>query len=207
MSDATTPSPMPQGGDFAMSAALAKNWWAVALRGVLAVIFGLIAIATPGVTLLSLALFFGVYLLIDGVFGIVAAIRAARRDERWGLLLAEGVLDIVMGLIAVAFPVGAVLAFVLATAAWSLVTGVLMLMSAFKLTAEHGRWWMVLGGVASLLFGVALAVSPVIGAVVLTWWLGAYALAFGAFLLVLAFRLRAKHQESPGAGTPAASAT
>ncbi len=206
MSDATKPYPSPQDGDLAMCASLARNWWAVALRGVLAVLFGIVALTTPGVTLLSLALFFGVYLLIDGVFGIVAAIRAARQDQRWGLLLAEGVLDILMGLIAVVFPVGAVLAFVLATAAWSLITGVLMLMAAFKLTAEHGRWWMVLGGVASLLFGIALAVSPVIGAVVLTWWLGAYALAFGVFLLVLAFRLRAKNNEAPSAGTPAASA-
>jgi uncharacterized membrane protein HdeD (DUF308 family) len=189
-------------GDEAGSALLAQNWWAVALRGVAAILFGLLTLLLPGATLLSLALFFAAYLLVDGVFGIVSAVRAARRHERWGLLLAEGVLNILVGVAAFLFPVGAVLAFVLLTAAWSLVTGGLMLASAFRLTREHGRWWMALSGAVSILFGLALVAAPLLGAVVLTWWLGVYAAAFGVALLVLAFRLRArKGQGSTGAGT------
>ncbi len=181
----------------AVSALLAKNWWAVALRGVAGILFGLIALFVPVAAMLSLALVFAAYLLIDGAFAIVSAIAKARRHERWGLLLAEGILDIVMGVIAAAFPAGAVLAFVLITAAWALLTGGLMLGAAFRLHATHGRWWLGLGGVVSILWGILLVISPVIGALVLTWWLGAYALVFGAVLLVLAFKLRSQRLQPP----------
>jgi uncharacterized membrane protein HdeD (DUF308 family) len=190
----------------AMSQVLAQNWWAIALRGVLAILFGIFAFASPGAVMLTLALFFAAYLLVDGVFGIVAAVRAARQSERWGGLLAEGILDLVMGLIAAMLPASAVLAFVLLTAVWSLATGALMVWSAFTLSLEHGRWWLVLSGVVSILFGIALVVAPLIGAVVLTWWLGAYALIFGIMLLVLAFRLRARKLEDGATGRPAAQA-
>jgi uncharacterized membrane protein HdeD (DUF308 family) len=177
----------------AMSAVLAKNWWAVALRGVAAIVFGVIALLMPGAVLLSLALLFAVYLLVDGVLAIIAAVRAAESHDRWGLLLAEGVLDIVMGVIAVVMPAAAVLAFVLLTAAWALLSGALMLVAAFRLHASHGRWWLALGGIVSLVWGVLLVIAPMIGAVVLTWWLGGYALVFGIVLLVLGYRL---HQQA-----------
>ncbi|MEJ1160126.1 HdeD family acid-resistance protein [Prosthecomicrobium sp. N25] len=180
------------GGDPIMSASLARNWWALALRGAAAVLFGIIALAAPVAAILSLALLFAAYLVVDGAFGIVAGVRAAARGERWGLLLAEGVFDLVLGVALVAFPAGAVVGFIIAVAAWSLLTGVLMVAASFKLTREHGRLWMLLAGIVSLLFGLALAVAPLIGAVVLAWWLGAYALAFGVLLLVLAFRLRSR---------------
>jgi uncharacterized membrane protein HdeD (DUF308 family) len=175
----------------AMSAVLAQNWWLIALRGVFAILFGIIAFAAPGAVMLTLALFFAAYLLVDGVIGIAAAVRAARAHERWGLLLAEGALNIVMGLIAAVLPVSAVLAFVFVTAAWALITGGLMLAAAFKLTQTHGRLWLALGGIVSVIWGVLLVIAPLVGAVVLTWWLGAYALVFGIALLVLAFQLRA----------------
>jgi uncharacterized membrane protein HdeD (DUF308 family) len=182
----------------AMSAALARNWWAIALRGVIAIIFGLMAFAVPGAVILSLAFLFGIYLLLDGAFAIVAAVRAATHHERWGLLLAEGIADIIMGLIALVFPGGAVLAFVLITAVWALLSGGLMLSAAFRLHATHGRLWLALGGIVSLIWGVMLVIAPLVGALVLTWWLGAYAIVFGVMLLVLAFRLRA-HGTSTGA--------
>ena len=178
--------------DEARTAVLARNWWALALRGVIAIIFGLIALFLPVATMLSLALVFAAYLVVDGAFAIVAAIRAAQSQERWGLLLAEGILNILMGAIAFLFPISAVFAFVIITAAWALLTGALLLAAAFKLDTGHGRWWMVLAGAVSILFGVALAISPLIGAVVLTWWVGAYAIVFGIMLLVLAFQLRAR---------------
>ncbi|HYZ63507.1 MAG TPA: HdeD family acid-resistance protein [Acetobacteraceae bacterium] len=178
------------------SAALARNWWAVALRGVAGILFGLIALFAPAATMLTLALFFAAYLLVDGVFAIVAAVRAARAHERWGMLLAEGVLDIVMGVIVWMFPEGAVLGFVLVTAAWALLTGGLMLASSFRLHGTYGRLWLALAGIVSLIWGVMLILAPVIGALVLTWWLGAYALVFGIMLLILAFRLRGQHAGS-----------
>jgi uncharacterized membrane protein HdeD (DUF308 family) len=181
----------------AMSAILARNWWAIALRGVFAIIFGLIALFVPGATLLSLALLFAAYLIVDGIFGCIAAVKAASQNERWGLLLAEGLLNILVGVVAALFPGGAVLAFVLLIAAWSLVTGVLMVVAAFRLNPAYGRGWLIFSGIVSVLFGIALVVSPLIGAVVLTWWLGAYAIAFGIALLVLAFKLRGRKDDLP----------
>src|SRR5215212_3847535 len=188
----------------AMCALLAQNWWAVALRGAFAILFGLIALFVPGATILSLVLFFSAYMLVDGIFGIVAAVRAARRGERWGLLILEDVLNIAVGAIAFLMPGLTVVAFVLLLAAWSLVSGGLMLGAAFRLSPEHGRWWLALGGIVSIVFGVLLAIAPIVGAVVLTWWLGAYAFAFGIALLILAFRLRARKDDTPHTAIPRA---
>jgi uncharacterized membrane protein HdeD (DUF308 family) len=189
----------------AMCAILAQNWWAVALRGIFAVLFGLIALLVPGATILSLLLLFSAYMLVDGVFGIVAAVRAAGQGERWGLLVLEGILNIAVGVTAFLWPGLTVIVFVLLLAAWSLVSGGLMLGAAFRLSHNHGRWWLALGGIVSILFGVLLAIAPLIGAVVLTWWLGAYALMFGIALLVLAFKLRARRADAPHAATPRAA--
>jgi uncharacterized membrane protein HdeD (DUF308 family) len=170
---------------------LARNWWAIAIRGVLGILFGLVALFLPGATMLSLVLVFAAYTLLDGVFAIISAVRAAGQHERWGLLVLEGIVDIVVAGIAVFWPGITVVAFVLLVAFWAIVTGALMLWAAFRLDIDSGRWWLVLGGVASLVYGVLLIVAPMIGALVLTWWLGAYALIFGVALLVLAFKLRA----------------
>ncbi|MDP8917924.1 MAG: HdeD family acid-resistance protein [Pseudomonadota bacterium] len=182
----------------AMSALLAQNWWAVALRGVFAIIFALIAFFSPGATLLSLALFFSAYMLVDGVFGIVSGVRAASNHQRWGLLVLEGILNILVGVIAFLMPGLTVLFFVTMVAVWSLITGVLMIVAAFKLNPAYGRGWLIVSGLVSVLFGIALLVAPLVGAVVLTWWLGAYALAFGVSLLVLAFKLKGRKDGSPG---------
>lgn len=187
----------------AMSAVLARNWWLVALRGVFAILFGVIAFVAPGAFVLSLVLFFSAYMLVDGICGIVASVRAAQKHERWGLLLAEGILDILVGVAAFLVPAAAVWAFVYLVAFWALVSGGLMLAAAFKLHAHYGRWWLALGGVISLLFGIALLINPGMSALVLTWWLGGYAFAFGVMLLILAFRLRGRHDDS---GRPAPTA-
>ena len=174
----------------AMSSLLAQNWWAVALRGVFAVIFALIALFSPGATILSLVLFFSAYMLVDGVFGIVSGIRAASNNQRWGLLILEGILNILVGIVAFVMPGLTVLFFVTLMAVWSLITGILMIVAAFKLNPDFGRGWLIFSGIVSVLFGIALLIAPLVGAVVLTWWLGAYALVFGIGLLVLAFKLR-----------------
>jgi len=176
----------------AMNAVLAKNWWAVALRGVLGIVFGLIALFLPGATMLSLVFVFAGYAVVGGVFGIVSAVRAAQKHERWSLLLLEGVVSIIAGVLAAVWPGLTVLWFVVMVAVWALITGVLMIGAAFRLHATHGRWWLGLGGLISVIYGVLLLVAPVIGALVLTWWLGAYAIAFGVSLIVVAFKLRSQ---------------
>ncbi len=180
----------------ARSDLLAQNWWLFTLRGVLGILFGLIALIFPGPTILSLVIFFSAYMLVDGVFGIISAVRAIRRKEdRWGLLIFEGLLNIAVGIAAFLWPGLTVIAFIWLIAAWAIVTGALMTAAGFRLNIDHGRWWMVLGGLLSLAYGVLLIITPLIGAIVLTWWLGAYALVFGVALVVFSFKLRSRQHE------------
>jgi uncharacterized membrane protein HdeD (DUF308 family) len=187
------------------TAVLIRNWWAVALRGALAILFGLVALFFPAETMLALVLVFAAYVLVDGIFAIIAAVRAARAGDRWGMLAFAGAVSIATGIVAVLWPGLTVIAFVLLVAAWALVTGSLMLGAAFRLSPDDGRWWLALGGVASVAYGVLLIVAPLIGALVLTWWLGAWALVFGVILLVLAYKLRSRQLDrSPTAAARAA---
>lgn len=188
----------------ALSEVLADNWWAVGLRGILGILFGLICLFTPGVAVAVFVIMFAAYMLVDGAFAIVAGIKAARNGERWGLLILEGIVDIAAGLVAVAWPGITLVALIWLIAIWAIVSGALMLWAAFTLNADHGRWWLALGGVASLIFGILLVLQPLIGAIVLTLWIGAYAFVFGIFLLVLAFQLRGRKQERER-GAPAAA--
>ena len=118
-----------------------------------------------------------------------------RRRGRWGFLIFEGLLNIAVGIGALLWPGLTVLAFVLLVASWAVVTGGLMTAAASRLNLEHGRWWLVLGGILSLAYGVLLFFTPLIGALVLTWWMGAYAIAFGVALIIFSFRLRARQQQ------------
>jgi uncharacterized membrane protein HdeD (DUF308 family) len=193
-----TPS-SPEGGTVqaALGFSLVTHWWALVLRGVIAILFGIMAFVSPGAVMLSLALLFGVYLLLDGAIGLVSAMQAWRADKRFWPLLAEALLNILMGVIALAFPAGAILAFVIVTAFWALLSGGFMLAAAFRLSLEHGRLWLAIGGIVSIVWGILLIVTPMLGAVVLTWWLGAYALVFGIMLVAVGFKLRARRVAAP----------
>jgi uncharacterized membrane protein HdeD (DUF308 family) len=184
-----------------MSAILAKNWWALALRGVFGIIFGIIAFVMPGVTIAALILWFAAYMIVDGIFAIVAGVRAAVKHERWGMLILEGIVDLIAGAIALLAPIATLLAFVWLSGAWAIVSGVLLLAAVFRLRRTHGKWLMAVGGVASVVWGILLFIAPIPGAVVLTWWLGAYALIFGVAMLVLAFRLRPHRSTGPSGVT------
>lgn len=177
----------------AMSQFLAQHWWALALRGICALIFGAIAVLLPGITIAALVLLFAAYMLVDGVLAIISALRAGQRHERWGLVLLEGICDLLAGGIAIVWPLITILAFVYLLAAWSIITGGLMFSASFRLHLAHGRWLLAVAGLASLIWGFLLLFWPFVGAVVLAWWLGAYALVFGVTLLILAFRLRRQH--------------
>jgi uncharacterized membrane protein HdeD (DUF308 family) len=181
-----------------MKSVLAQYWWLIALRGVLGIVFGIIALVMPVATILALVILFSAYMLVDGAFALYAAYQASRQKKKWGLLVFQGLANIAAGALAFLWPGLTVLAFILLLAAWTIVSGCLQLAAAFRI--EQGRWWFALGGVASLLFGVLLIAAPLIGAVVLTWWMGAWAIVFGAFLLVAAFRLRSQHNRQPSVG-------
>jgi uncharacterized membrane protein HdeD (DUF308 family) len=183
-----------------LGAALARNWWLIALRGVLGVIFGVIALLMPITTILALVLLFSAYMIVDGAFAVYASIRAAQQGESWGLLLLQGIASLAAGAIAFVWPGITVLVFVLLIAAWAIVSGCLMLAAAFR--TDNGRWWLALGGAAALLYGILMIGAPLAGAVVLTWWLGAFALVFGVALIILAFQLRSRYIERSAVATP-----
>jgi len=187
----------------AMSALLARNWWAVALRGVFGVLFGLAAFVLPLTTIASLVLVFAVYMLVDGVFAIVAGVRAAAHHERWGLLMLEGIVGLAAGAAALLLPGLTVVVVVTLLGVWAVVTGALLLGAAFRLHGGHGRWLLALLGLVSLVWGVLLWLSPIAGALVLTYWLGGYALVFGVLMLVFALRLRGRRSVGFPAGSVA----
>ena len=165
-------------------------WGALAIRGIFAVLFGLVALFWPGVTVLALVLLFGAYAFVDGIFAIVAAFRQADQRVRW-LILLEGVLGIVIGVVAFIWPQSAALAFLYLIAAWAIITGILEIAAAVGLRrVTRGEWALIVGGVASVIFGVLLAVWPGAGLLALVWIFGIYALLFGVMQLVLAYRVR-----------------
>jgi uncharacterized membrane protein HdeD (DUF308 family) len=190
----------PPDFEFSLSSTLKRNWKVVAARGVLGLVIGLIAFIFPGPTLLSLVTLFAIYLIIDGILAIVAAVHAATRQERWGYLTFEGIVGILAGIIAMALPGITVLVFVGLLAAWAFISGTLEFRAAYNLEKDHGRWWLALGGIVSIIFGIVLVAAPEFGAVVVSWWVGAYATFFGASLIALAFQLRARDM-GPGSQT------
>jgi uncharacterized membrane protein HdeD (DUF308 family) len=169
---------------------LARNWWAFALRGAVAVAIGVVALAMPETALVGLVLLFAAYLLLDGVFAIVAGFRAAERHQRWFALMAEGVVGIAAGLLIATLPELSLLLFIYVGAAWAIVTGVTLLFAAQRVYRHNGEWLMLAAGILSILWGVMVLIWPAAGVVVWAWWIGAYALIFGAIMLALAFRLR-----------------
>jgi uncharacterized membrane protein HdeD (DUF308 family) len=173
---------------------LARNWWALVLRGLAAILFGVLAFAWPGITLFVLVLFFGAYMLVDGIFAIVAAVRAAGEEDRWWLLLVQGILGVLAGLVAIFWPGLTALALLYFIAAWAIVTGIMEIVAAVRLRQEiEGEWALGLSGLLSVIFGVLLVVLPApAGLLSLVWLIGAYAVATGVLLVILAFRVRSE---------------
>jgi len=170
---------------------LSRYWWAFVVRGIFAVLFGILAYAWPGITLATLVIFFGAYILIDGILLIIKAIANwSGREDRW-LLLLEGLLGIGIGIITFVAPGVTAIGLVLYIAAWSLATGVLEIATAVRLRKEiKDEPWMIVGGIASILFAVLLMFFPGAGALGLLWLIAAYAIIFGVVLVILGFKLR-----------------
>jgi uncharacterized membrane protein HdeD (DUF308 family) len=170
---------------------LSRNWWALALRGVFDVLFGVVAFAYPGITLAVLVLFYGAFALVGGIFAVVAAVVGRTHGWPWWSLLVEGLFGIAVGVITFLWPGITELALVYMIALLALVTGVFEVIAAIRLRKEiQGEWLLGAAGVLSILLAIALIVRPATGALAIMWTIGAYAIAFGVFWIVLGFRLR-----------------
>jgi uncharacterized membrane protein HdeD (DUF308 family) len=169
---------------------LTRNWWVLILRGILAVTFGVLAFSRPGMTLAALVLLFGAYVFVDGIFAIFLAIGGGEeRRDRW-LLLLEGALGLIIGIMTFWSPGITALSLILYIAAWSLATGVLKIAGAVRLRKDiEGEVWLALSGIASILFAFIVLWNPVAGALAFLWVIATYAILFGAFLIILGFKV------------------
>lgn len=193
---------------------LARHWWVLTLRGVLAIIFGILAVAWPAITLLALAILFGAYALVNGLFAAMGAVRAGS-DSR-ALLALEAILGILVGLLTLVWPGATLLAVTILIGVWALVTGIAQIVSAVRLRKEiKGELLYILSGAVSVLFGLMVLIWPVSGALAVAWIIGIYAILFGILLIALSLRVRrdgkrvggvSSSPSAPGAsGGPAAS--
>jgi uncharacterized membrane protein HdeD (DUF308 family) len=172
---------------------LARYWWLILLRGIAAIIFGVLAFVWPGITLVTLILFWGAFTLVDGVLALVHAIMGGNVGSRWWLALI-GVLGIAVGLMTFMWPGVTALVLLIFIASWAIVLGVFQIIGAIRLRKEiDNEWTLGLSGALSVLFGVVLMVAPGAGALAFIWVIGIYAVVFGILMVMAAFKLK-KHQ-------------
>jgi uncharacterized membrane protein HdeD (DUF308 family) len=181
------PRPLVQ----SLGEALSRNWWTVALRGALALVFGIVAFMWPGITLVSLVLLWGAYALVDGIMALIAGIRFRHRGWPFWQLIVVGLLGLGAGIATFVNPAWTALALLFLIAGWAVVTGVLEIAAAIRLRREiDHEWLLALAGVVSILFGVVMIARPGVGALAVVWAIAGYAVLFGILLIALGFRLK-----------------
>jgi uncharacterized membrane protein HdeD (DUF308 family) len=171
---------------------LAERWWTLAIRGVAAIVFGILTFVSPASGLYALVAIFAAFAIVDGVLNLVCAARSSRYGRRWGWLVFEGVISTAAGVVAIVLPILTAVALLTLVAAWAIITGIAEVAAAIRLRRElQGEWLLGLSGVLSIALGVLLVVFPTPGLLTLVIWIGAYAVVSGALVVVLALRLRA----------------
>lgn len=183
-----------------MLISLARNWWILLVRGLLAILFGILALAWPGATLFALIVMFGAFALVNGLLAIIAALLGRTEGIPWWALLVEGILSVGIGIATFTWPglTGILLLYIIAF--WSIATGVFEIIAAIRLRQViTGELLLAFGGALSILFGLLLLIYPAKGALAVAWLIGMYAILFGGMLIALSFRLRSlwkRHQST-----------
>jgi uncharacterized membrane protein HdeD (DUF308 family) len=193
-----------------MDSIFVRHWWLLACRGAIAIIFGVLALMWPGITLLSLAALFAAFTLVGGAVSVFAAVRNRQQDERWWTVLLLGLTGVAAGAVAVLYPTLTMVVLVLLVGAHALVSGVFEIAAAIRLRKQiEGEWMLALAGVASVLFGLVVLLYPTgMGAVALASLLGLYAIATGIVLVALSLRVRSwLARKPPRPGQDGASGT
>ena len=171
---------------FSAVGALTQHWWVVLLRGILAILFGVMAFAWPGVTLAILVAFWGAYALIDGIFEVIAGVRG-----KWGSLVFLGLLGIAAGVITFFWPGITAITLIWVFAFWAIVAGVMQISAAIRLRKEiQGEWLWILSGLCTVLLGVLLMLYPGAAALSVVWLIASLAVAWGILLIMLALKLK-----------------
>ena len=180
-----------------MNRFFSEYWWLFLLRGIFGVILGLLALFMPGVTFTTLIIFLGAYLLIDGIFSIVAAINARKTLDAWGWYLASGIFGVLVGIITFYNPFATALALLYLISFWLIVAGIIEIVIAIRLRKEiKGEGWYIVGGLLTVLFGILILVNPIAGALTLTMIFGIYALIFGIMLIYLGIKLKQRKSQA-----------
>jgi uncharacterized membrane protein HdeD (DUF308 family) len=172
-----------------MDTSLFRNWWALTIKGVLAIIFGLIIFLSPGIGAVALAYYFGFLAIFAGIFMIVGAFAHKGANKDWGWWLFEGILDIIFGVIILAYPVMSIAIFILFIGVWAIFMGAAQIISFFTLDGS-GRGLFLFSGVISVIFGILLILNPILGAVSLTMLIGAFVLLYGIMAVILSFKIK-----------------
>lgn len=173
--------------------ALAKSWWLLLLRGIAGMLFGILAFAWPGLTLVTLVLFYGAYALVDGVLALIAAFSGGAKPVPAWWLIVVGLAGIAAGILTFMWPGVTVFVLVFFIGGWAIAHGVLEIVGAIRLRKEiDNEWWLILAGALSVIFGLFVIAAPGAGALALVWVIGAYSIVFGIMLVGLSLRLR-KH--------------
>lgn len=174
-----------------LSRILSRNWTLMLLRGLTAILFGILVWVMPELSVKMLVYLFGAFVMADGIFGTWVAIVARKDYEDWGILLLWALVGIGVGILTLMAPGVTAMALVYFIAIWAVTTGVLEVVVAIRLRKEiEGEWLLILGGLASVAFGVLLILQPAAGAIALVWVIGLYAVVFGLLLMILSFRTR-----------------
>lgn len=175
---------------------LFRNWWLFALRGVLAIVFGALALLWPGQTKLVLVLLFGTFVLVDGIFALISGIAFRAYFVRWWAIALEGLAGMVIGLSTFIWPDVTGLALLYFIAAWAIITGIFEILVAIHFQdVIAGEWAMIFNGLLSAFFGCLLLAFPAVGVVGLVWLIGIYAITAGVMGLILALHLRSLLQQ------------
>ncbi len=182
--------------------AVQSHWWVLLVRGIVGVVFGLLFMFYPGMSLLALIYLFGAYALVDGVFALIQMFRLGVHSDRFWPLLFEAIVGIAVGIIFFRFPGFSALTVAFVIAIWAIATGIFELVAAFRYDDAGGsRWLLGLGGVLSIIVGILFAVAPAPALLAYVWVLGIYAVIFGIMLIVWSLRL--KGAKLPGAAAAA----
>jgi uncharacterized membrane protein HdeD (DUF308 family) len=179
---------------------LKRYWWMTLLRGLFWILFGIVILASPGISLVTLTLALGIVMFVDGIINAANAFGGRKEHDDWWVLLLVGLAGIAIGILTFYNPQVTALAVVYYVAIWAIATGLLEIIAAIRLRKQiEGEVWLALAGIASVVFGLLLAARPGVGALTILWLIAVYAIAFGVILLLLAFKVRSGVNRIAGA--------